>query len=172
MRNCLQCGAKMIVKRGESYKAKEIGLPNITLVGVDINRCPKCGEEEVSIPNIEGLHRVISFALTKKQERLSGVEIRFLRKYLRWSGSDFARTFGVAKETVSRWENDKERISPPADRLLRFFVRQQAPMEKYDFDVCAQDFARITSTDSVADVFPLEVTNSAHNWTSNLAGAV
>ena len=54
--NCLQCGQRMKSGR-ENYLYKESGLPNITLVGIEVNRCPGCGEYEAVIPKIEQLHR-------------------------------------------------------------------------------------------------------------------
>jgi hypothetical protein len=46
-----------------------------------------------------------------KPARLSGSEVRYLRKYLGWSGADFAGHVGVDPSTVSNWETDKERRS-------------------------------------------------------------
>ena len=37
------------------------------------------------------LHRAIAIAVSQKTARLSGEEVRFLRKFLGWSGADFAR---------------------------------------------------------------------------------
>ena len=63
---------------------------------------PKCGEHEVAIPRIEDLHRTIAQAVIAKRERLTPAEIRFLRKFLGWSGADFAAHVGTTPETVSR----------------------------------------------------------------------
>jgi hypothetical protein len=46
---CLQCGAEMRMKR-ENCKYDASSLPGITLLGVEVSRCPKCGEHEVAIP--------------------------------------------------------------------------------------------------------------------------
>ena len=127
---CLQCGGDMTVSRG-TYKGKTIGLPNITLAGVEIRRCAACSEEEVAIPKMEDLLRVLSSELVKKPGRLTGAEVRFLRKYLGWSGEDFARHMGVARETVSRWENEHENMGPVAERLLRAFVLLEKPIDAY-----------------------------------------
>jgi DNA-binding transcriptional regulator YiaG len=55
--------------------------------------------------------------VTAWRSGFTGEEVRFLRKSLGWSGSDFAKHMGVAEETVSRWENDAAPIGPQADRL-------------------------------------------------------
>lgn len=57
----------------------------------------------------------MAYAIIVKKERLSAKVARFLRKYLGWSGKDFAEHMGATPETVSRWENDKEFMGPEAD---------------------------------------------------------
>lgn len=120
---CTECGSPMKTQK-ENYRYSECGLKNVTLVGIEVSRCARCGNYEVSIPHIEELHRLIARVLIEKATRLTGEEIRFLRKSLGWSGADFAKHIGVAEETVSRWENSSAPIGPQADRLLRLMVAQ------------------------------------------------
>jgi len=131
---CLQCGQRMKSGR-ENYLYRESGLPNVTLVGIEVNRCPGCGEYEAVIPKIEQLHRVIATAVARKVPRLSANEIRFLRKYLGWSGGDFAKHMGVSPETVSRWEHGSATMGPSAERLLRFAALTREPSSDYSLDV-------------------------------------
>jgi len=119
--NCLVCGSRMKSKR-ENYRYDAVGLAGITLQGVEVTRCGKCGEYEVAIPRIEDLHQTIAQAVISKKERLTPAEIRFLRKHLGWTGAEFAAHFGAARETVSRWENGSTPMGPTADRLLRMMV--------------------------------------------------
>jgi len=119
----------------ENYLYRESGLPNITLVGIEVNRCPGCGEYEAVIPRIEQLHRVIAVAVARKAPRLSSNEISFLRKYLGWSGGDFAAHMGVAPETVSRWEHGAATMGPSAERLLRLAALTREPSSDYSLDV-------------------------------------
>ena len=127
---CTECGAAM-KSRKENYHYEESGLEHVMLVGVRVSRCPKCDNYEVSIPQIEGLHRLLARALIHKRTRFTGAEVRFLRKSLGWSGVDFSRHMGVSVETVSRWENDAAPIGPQADRLLRLMVSQGRLTERY-----------------------------------------
>jgi putative zinc finger/helix-turn-helix YgiT family protein len=107
-----------------------LGLPGVRLQ-TTVARCSKCGANEVKIPNIEGLHRAIARMVIAKDARLSGAEVRFLRKVLGWSGSDFAAHMGATPETVSRWETDTAPIGPQADRLLRLMVMTSDPVADY-----------------------------------------
>ena len=128
MTTCLACGSRMKTKR-ENYRYAAVGLPGITLEGVQVSRCGNCGEYEVAIPRIEDLHRTIAHAVISKRERLTPAEIRFLRKHIGWSGAEFAAHMGAARETVSRWENGSMPMGAVADRLLRMIVasRPAAP---------------------------------------------
>lgn len=151
---CLQCGTAMKVRR-ENYTDDLFGVP-VMLVGINVYRCPNCHDYEVEIPNLSGLHAAIAGHLVRKRERLSGQEIRFLRKYLNFSSAEFAETIGVAPETISRWEKDKDRIGPAADRLLRMFVVHAKLHDNYPI----ANFAKISSRNSAPLEFGMKSFNN------------
>lgn len=134
---CAQCGTVMKVNRENVKYDEMIGLP-VMLADVEVRRCPGCGEYEVVIPRLEELLRVLAGAVIRRRVRLSGGEVRFLRKYLGWSGVDFARRMGTQPETVSRWEHAVTRIGPQADRLLRLMVATVRPAGDYSVDLLQQ----------------------------------
>jgi putative zinc finger/helix-turn-helix YgiT family protein len=130
---CMVCGAEM--KTGlENFRYEACGLPGVTLIGVEVSRCTACGGYEVAIPQIDDLHKAIAHALIRKTGRLTSEEIRYLRKYLGWSGVDFAEHMGTTPATVSRWENGNKPIGPAADRLLRLMVVTRDPVSDYSLD--------------------------------------
>jgi putative zinc finger/helix-turn-helix YgiT family protein len=101
---CIACQTKMTTAR-ETYLYKSSGLPNVTLKDIEVSRCPSCGEYEVAIPHVEALHHALALAVISKRARLTSEEVRFLRKFLGWTGEDTASTLGVTRETVSQWED-------------------------------------------------------------------
>jgi DNA-binding transcriptional regulator YiaG len=103
-------------------------------MGVEIRRCPSCGHYELVLPRVAELHRTIAHAIIHKRARLSGPEVRFLRKYLGWSGVDFARHIGVDPSTVSNWENDRDPIGSTSDRALRLMVAHGSPVDEYSLE--------------------------------------
>jgi putative zinc finger/helix-turn-helix YgiT family protein len=133
---CIQCGGKLTAKR-ENYRYTACGLSNVTLIGVDVRRCAKCGDHEVVIPRIEELHRVLAAAVVRQASRLTKDEIRFLRKYLGYSGVDFAKVVGVSAETISRWENGKEKMGSSAEKLVRMLVVHTQPTRHYPIETLA-----------------------------------
>ena len=138
---CPECRAEMTAHLVPAYRYTESGLPNVVLHGVTRLECPNGHGGAVSIPRLAGLARVLARAVASGPARLGGAEIRFLRKYLGWSGVDFARTMGVDPATVSRWENDKEPMGPVAERLLRLMAVRGIPVDEYPTERLA-DVAR------------------------------
>ncbi len=121
----------------ENYRYTECGLDTVTLANVEVRRCSECGEYEVDIPRMEELHRVIAQEVASKSARLTAQEVRFLRKYLGFSGVDFAATLDVTPETVSRWETGKKQMSPVAERALRLMVFVRSPIDQYPLEKLA-----------------------------------
>jgi transcriptional regulator with XRE-family HTH domain len=75
--------------------------------------------------------------VVRQISRLTKDEIRFLRKYLGYSGVDFAKVIGVAAETISRWENGKEKIGPSTEKLIRMLVVHAQPTRQYPIETLA-----------------------------------
>ena len=133
-KKCRKCAVGELRVTRENYLYAESGLPDVVLQGVEVRRCPECGTHEVPLPRVAELHRVIAMLVIHKRARLSAAEVRYLRKYLGWSGGDFAAHVGVAASTVSKWENDREPIGPSSDRLLRMMVARRSPVQDYSDD--------------------------------------
>src|SRR5262249_2633361 len=99
---CPNCKSKVTTRR-ENHHYTACGLPNVTLVDIEMQRCDSCGWSSALIPNVAGLHKALAHMLVMKRSRLHGVEFRFLRKYLGYSSVDFSGIIGVTPETISRW---------------------------------------------------------------------
>lgn len=131
MRKCDECGATVTIERNAVRRYDIGGLPHIVLHGVEVARCADCGVEEVSIPRIAELHRVLAAHFIGQTRPLAPNEIQFLRKHIGLSTNDFAKCMGVTRETVSRWVNGSKPMSPQADRLLRLLVATSMPTTDY-----------------------------------------
>jgi putative zinc finger/helix-turn-helix YgiT family protein len=150
---CQDCGGMLKVTRAP-YRYAESGLPGVVLLGMEVRRCQKCGVEEVAIPRIEELHRLMAQAVIQRPNRLVPAEIKYLRKWLGWSGVDFARHMGATPETISRWEQGRVPMSPQADRLLRLMITTRAPVADYTLDALA----------TIRDQAPLRVAPLRLHW--------
>ncbi len=107
--------------RAKPYHFAECGLPNVYLVGIRYLICRKCGTQAAEIPAVKQLLGLIARIVVEGEGKLTGAEIRFLRKRLGKKASEFARMVGVTPEQVSRWENDSNPPEPSADKLIRLY---------------------------------------------------
>jgi len=87
----------------------------------------------------ESLNREVANELARLERRLAGHEIQWLRKYLGYSGADWADYLGVRRETVSRWETEKQDLPMATERLLRMLVRLGPHVEEYGVPAEFQD---------------------------------
>lgn len=130
---CVMCDNKKLLKKEAlTMSYKQCGLDNVTLHGVDYYKCKKCGEEYYGFGKQEQLHALIARVLILKRDLLIGKEIRFLRTYLGYSTTVFAKLTGYEVETLSRIENGKQEISKKFDVLVRALVAIKLPDRDYD----------------------------------------
>ena len=137
--------------RREEVEYDAAGLPGVILRGVDVSRCPACGHEQVHGPREPALHQALARAVVAKPGRLTGPEIRFLRKHLGLSGQDFADVMGSDPSTISRWENGKEPMNKHADRLLRLMVLIGKRLQKYQLARVARDDAEPSRYEAILE---------------------
>jgi DNA-binding transcriptional regulator YiaG len=106
------------VERG-TYRFRESGLDNVVLKGIEMIKCPQCGNEDPIIPNLDGLLRTLALAIVTSRLPLTGAEVRYLRKYLGMSGEQFARILHTDKSTLSKWETGAVNLGSKSDLLIR-----------------------------------------------------
>lgn len=98
------------------YHYTESGLKNIWLKNGYVVKNTSNGEA-VSIQDVEGLHRLIG-SIIAKRPKLTGPELRFLRKEMSMSQKGLADFVGTTEQTVSLWERGRA-IPKAADRLIK-----------------------------------------------------
>lgn len=155
---CFTCGGEL--GPSELMNLPFRSLPGVLLVNIPGQRCSTCGDVEYEIPRIEDLIRVVVEQVVRKQARLTGAEVRFLRKSLGWSSGDLAMRLSVSPSTVSRWESGSQVIGPVPDKLLRMFVIHERPIDDYNLELM-----RSTAT---ADPVPVSCAFQLHDlqWAS------
>lgn len=130
MTNCGICGGAVSEFKNRAYNYKNSGLP-VIIYGLTHEECQECGETFVEIPEIEKLHLLLSEKLCCKRSRLTGQEIRFLRKELELKAIDFAKVLGITAENLSRIENGKKAAGASLDRLIRsLYILEQSEYYK------------------------------------------
>ena len=118
---CANCGRTVTPER-RNYRYTESGLSNVILQGVEVADCPACGHSDVTIPHLAKIHRAIALALANSPVRLTGEQLRFLRKHLGYSGEELAKYLHTDKTKISKWERGEDAIGSSSDRLIRLLV--------------------------------------------------
>ena len=104
------------------YETRELGIPLLIFQSVHLKTCKRCGHTSHAIPYPDRLIAAAAVGRAKVPAKLTGNEIRFLRKALEMSSKDLSSALGVAAETFSRWENDKAPMNPSIEKMLRIFT--------------------------------------------------
>jgi putative transcriptional regulator len=118
---CTNCGRPVTPER-RNYRYTESGLSNVVLQGLEVADCPACGHSDVAIPRLAKVHRAIALALANSPVRLTGEQLRFLRKHIGHSGEQLAKYLHTDKTKISKWERGEDPIGPSNDRLVRLLV--------------------------------------------------
>ncbi len=100
------------------YHYTESGLRNVWLAnGYKVRDVG--GEAAVAVHDVDQLHQAIGRSLARKP-KLTGTEVRFLRKEMGMSQKRLADMLGSTEQTVSLWERHG-RMPVGYDRLIRAF---------------------------------------------------
>ncbi len=131
MKNCVTCG-----HRGLNQTMVNLDFNGVALVEGVVFECPECDERYEGFERVEALSRTVAHHIARRVERLTPAEVRFLRKYLGYSGKDFAGFLGVAPETVSRWESSSspKTMTLSTEKLLRYMALNDKPICDYGLE--------------------------------------
>jgi putative transcriptional regulator len=113
------------------YHYTESGLNNIWLKNGYVVKNTPYGEA-VSIQDVEGLHKLIGTIIARRP-KLTGPELRFLRKEMEMSQKALASLVGTSEQNISLWER-RGRVPQAADRLIKL-VYLEAISEKANVQI-------------------------------------
>lgn len=92
---------------------------------VDSAKCrydENTGKERIDIPDYDGLIGAIATLRAINDRKLSGRDIKFLRKHLGMKAKDLAVHLDVSPEHLSRCENEEKVLSGNSEKILRLLV--------------------------------------------------
>lgn len=100
------------------YHYTECGLDYVYLAnGFKVHKTPY--GEAVEVENAAKLDQSLALFIIRRQNRLTGQEVRFLRGLLDLTQTDLGEYLGKDAQTVARWEKGKTALPSLEDRLLR-----------------------------------------------------
>ncbi|GJE41300.1 helix-turn-helix domain-containing protein [Methylobacterium soli] len=101
-----------------AYRYTESGLTNVIIEGATLVH-DDAGEECVTIPNINGLHKAIAHGIVTKRSAITGSELRFLRTEMGLTQAELAAIVHREPLAVSRWERNEFEIDSNAEAIIR-----------------------------------------------------
>ncbi len=97
---------------------KGLGFP-IKLINAPMRKM--IGEWVLDI-NFNKLQLVVLDCLLRKLAPLTGDELKFMRKFLNMSTTDFGKIAGVSHVAVVKWENGQTRANLSTDVCIRLYM--------------------------------------------------
>jgi len=126
VKTCGKCGGEVRMQPIPRYEPKAELMGGIRVQLCDSVKglvCENCGNiVRADIPDLPGLIAAVAVGRAKEPLKLSGSEIRFLRKTMEFTSRKVAELLTVSEETISRWENGRLAIGSANERLLRWTV--------------------------------------------------
>lgn len=116
-------------RKTKTFVFHGLGFP-ITLVNARMKKI--LGEWVVDIDMTE-LQQVVLRALVYKPTRLTKDELRFIRKYLALTTTEFGKIFGVTHVSVLKWEKGQRMISPATELFIRLHVLNHLHVKDKEF---------------------------------------
>lgn len=114
------------MKNKKAIPYDELGF-RIFLINAPMLKLPdgsKC-----AAPNMKKLQEIVFRELAKKPNRLTGSQVRFIRKYMRMTQAEFASWLNMANHSVvSQWESKGDHLSGidyNTEILLRLLMEAQ-----------------------------------------------
>jgi len=102
----------------EPLHYKTCGLDDVYLLsGYEVKQTPY--GESISIKNLDDLNKAIGYHLVSEEKKLSGKELRFLRKQMDLTQAELGVYLGLSDQQVARWEKAKNEIKKSTDHLMR-----------------------------------------------------
>ena len=121
--NCEERAEKRQATHNAPYHHVGSGLDNVYLIGITYYVCPDCGTQAAEIPAMKSLFEALGRTIIEKRSRITGPELRFLRKRLAKKAVEFAPMISLTPETLSSLENKAAPIDPSRDKLVRLVFR-------------------------------------------------
>ncbi|HSR67345.1 MAG TPA: helix-turn-helix domain-containing protein [Acidobacteriota bacterium] len=122
----MQCTCRFEVME-EPYPFQETRVEGVVLVGLERKKCGRCGADDLRIPRMGQLLRLLAYSVVARPGRLAPPEISKLRADLLFQQGEFASMLGVSQPVLCRWETGKRRPSRISDVALRLAFLTMPP---------------------------------------------
>jgi DNA-binding transcriptional regulator YiaG len=115
--------------RVDQFEATDLGAPFKVILKDSVKVVSDRATGELisyTVPDPEGLLRAVALTRVLHARKLSGADIRFLRKAIGVKQKDLASAIEVKPEHLSKVESGMLPLGPVSEKLLRIFVAKTA----------------------------------------------
>lgn len=133
-----------------AYRYTECGLDNVFLRDLPVCK-DKAGQETITIPYINQLHRVIRLGLALKETGLDPKELRFLRGEMGMTQAELAEVVHKDAQTLGRWERGETPMDGGSETLIRLMTLEMLGEEGSVRDVAGKSVASATPAPHIID---------------------
>lgn len=124
----VQHGGEVKTRVVDQFEARDLGSPFKVILHRSVKvTFDKSGEiASYTIPDLEGLIRAVVISRILHSRKLSGADIKFVRKGIGVKAKDLAQRIEMSPEHLSRCEAGTLVMSPTSEKLLRIFALKTA----------------------------------------------
>lgn len=118
-------GTKTVTRVVETFEAKDLGAPFKVLLNdaVQVTFDAATGEQlSYEIPDLDGLLRAVVIERLLTNRKLSGKDVRFVRKVLGLTQRELSEKIDIVPEHLSRIETGTHPLTPGSEKLLRLYA--------------------------------------------------
>ena len=108
----------MKTKKRQTLIYHDLGFP-IELINVPLKKVLGIWVLDI---DMNKLQLVVIRALVHKPYLLTGAELKFIRKYLKLSTTEFGKKLGISHAAIVKWEKEQTHPSPAQEVYIRMFV--------------------------------------------------
>jgi transcriptional regulator with XRE-family HTH domain len=122
MRRCDKCKTGLLERSVKQEHIEDLGGVVVKIINaVKVFKCTgkDCGDEVTGIPDMQGLVQAAAVYRALDPARLSGKEVRFMRRALDMTQVEFGKVMDLTAEHVSRWETGARGIGSATEKLTR-----------------------------------------------------
>jgi DNA-binding transcriptional regulator YiaG len=162
----------------DHFEATDLGAPFRVILhdAVKVTE-DSSGETAYSIPDLPGLLQIVVITRVLHPRKLSGADIRFIRKATGMKQKNLAADIEVSAEHLSRCEAGTAVLSPPSEKLLRI-LSLRAAFQLHKIDPCEGKTRLNEALDKLFDrlkpvsVFKADEKLEFHFWRASAEGPV
>lgn len=154
---CGTCGNDALLVWG-NHRFDEIGVP-VLLKRIRLIKCLHCKSVDPIIPNISDLINAVALAVILQPTKLSGQEVRFLRKFVGKNNKDFSRLLNVDNTHLSKVENNLNglEIGDQLDKYVRVLVMNMSDSLRDKFVRLLERIPQISNSPAVKQLIEVDI---------------